>query len=76
MKLAYCDCFSGISGDMFLAALVDAGVPVELLSEQIACMDLADEAHISVDEIFKGPLRAKLINVEVQESHHHRQCQQ
>lgn len=72
MKLAYCDCFSGISGDMFLAALVDAGVPVDLLSEQIACMDLEDEVQITVEETQKGPLRAKLISVDVQESHHHR----
>jgi hypothetical protein len=31
MRIAYLDCFSCISGDMFLGALVDAGVSVELL---------------------------------------------
>ena len=31
MKIAYFDCFSGISGDMCLGALVDAGVPLEKL---------------------------------------------
>ena len=34
MKILYCDCYSGISGDMFLAALIDAGLPTaHLLTE-------------------------------------------
>jgi len=31
MRIAYLDCFSGISGDMFLGAAVDAGVPLDQL---------------------------------------------
>jgi uncharacterized protein (TIGR00299 family) protein len=35
MTLAYFDCFSGISGDMTLGALVDAGVPIEVLRAEL-----------------------------------------
>ena len=31
MRIAYLDCFSGISGDMFLGALLDAGLPARVL---------------------------------------------
>ncbi len=36
--IAYFDCFSGISGDMMLGALIDAGVPLEKLKDKLYCL--------------------------------------
>ena len=47
MRIAYLDCFSGISGDMFLGALVDAGVPATLLEEAVAALDIGARLEIS-----------------------------
>lgn len=40
MRLAFLDCFSGISGDMFLGALLDAGLPFEALERTLATLPL------------------------------------
>ncbi|MDD3816143.1 MAG: nickel pincer cofactor biosynthesis protein LarC [Desulfocapsaceae bacterium] len=40
LKIAYTDCFSGISGDMFLAALLDAGLDEGLLRRELAKLDI------------------------------------
>jgi len=40
MKIAYLDCFSGISGDMFLGALIDCGFPRKLLKKELAGLSL------------------------------------
>ena len=47
MRIAYLDCFSGMSGDMFLGALIDAGVSPELLEETVAALDVGARLEIS-----------------------------
>ena len=43
MRIAYLECFSGISGDMFLGALLDAGVPFELFQKTVAGLNIGAE---------------------------------
>jgi len=40
MKTAYLDCFSGVSGDMFIGALLDAGLPFEKLEQAVRTLPL------------------------------------
>jgi uncharacterized protein (TIGR00299 family) protein len=47
MRIAYLECFSGISGDMFLGALVDAGVSPGLLKETVAALGVGAELKFS-----------------------------
>ena len=47
MRIAYLDCFSGISGDMFLGALIDAGVSPKLLEDTVAALDIGARLEIS-----------------------------
>jgi pyridinium-3,5-bisthiocarboxylic acid mononucleotide nickel chelatase len=62
MTLAYFDCFSGISGDMTLGALVDAGVPVEHLRAELAKLGLAGWSLIS-DRVRRSGLAATKVDV-------------
>jgi uncharacterized protein (TIGR00299 family) protein len=40
LKIAYVDCFSGISGDMFLASLLDAGLHENILRRELGRLDI------------------------------------
>jgi hypothetical protein len=47
MRVAYLECFSGISGNMMLGALVDAGISQELLQRTTGALNIAAELRIS-----------------------------
>jgi pyridinium-3,5-bisthiocarboxylic acid mononucleotide nickel chelatase len=57
---------------MFLGALVDAGLPVEVLREQLDRLHLPETIEIQADTVRKGALRATQVDVICGESHHHR----
>ena len=63
MRIAYLECFSGISGDMFLGALVDAGVPPRLLEETVAALDVG--ARLSVSRVVRSGISATKVDVYV-----------
>jgi hypothetical protein len=72
MKIAYADCFSGISGDMFLASLLDAGLPLEVLQDGIEKLKLPEKVELRLSDTRKGALRAANLEVIVPHSHQHR----
>ena len=61
MRIAYLDCFSGISGDMFLGALLDAGVSFKLLEDTVAALDIA--ARIEILRVVRGSISATKVDV-------------
>lgn len=62
MKIAYFDCFAGISGDMLLGALVDAGVSWTFLKEQLALLNI-DGFSVNLEETTRNGLRGKKVTV-------------
>jgi uncharacterized protein (TIGR00299 family) protein len=71
--IAYLDTPSGISGDIFLGCLVDAGWPLDRLRAVVAALHLpTDSWEVRAEEVMRGPLRATLIHVDVTEGDAHR----
>jgi len=56
MRIAYLECFSGISGDMFLGALVDAGVPARLLEETVEALNIG--ARLEAERVQRNGISA------------------
>jgi pyridinium-3,5-bisthiocarboxylic acid mononucleotide nickel chelatase len=71
MKIAYFDCFSGISGDMVLGALVDAGCNLAQLETDLARLPVRGW-KISAEKVARGTLAATRVKVEYPQPDHHR----
>jgi len=71
MKLAYFDCFSGISGDMTLGALVDAGYDVELLRAELRGLQVSGW-ELSAEKVWKNGMAATHVDVKTEDQTKHR----
>ena len=60
--LAYFDCFSGISGDMTLGALIDLGVSADWLEEKLIGLPL-EGFHLEVNQVHRNGIGANLVQV-------------
>src|SRR3989442_15983519 len=54
MTIAYFDCFAGISGDMTLGALVDAGADRAILDATVEALRLGDEVRLEIRREQRG----------------------
>ena len=64
MRIGYLECFAGISGDMLMAALVDAGAPIALLERTAASLALG--AQMRVSRVNRSGIQSTKIDVIVE----------
>src|SRR5436305_12796581 len=61
MRIAYLECFSGISGDMFSGALLDAGVPPEVLTRTVESLGV--DARLEISRVHRSGISATKLDV-------------
>jgi hypothetical protein len=84
MRIAYLECFSGISGDMFLGALLDCGVSAELFTRTVEALGV--EAKLEISRVQRSGIGAVKLDVVIagekelpreefleKHEHHHRE---
>jgi hypothetical protein len=71
MRVCYLDCFSGISGDMLLGALVDAGLNPDDLRAEIGKLRL-EGVELQFDKVLRSSISGTNLTVQVEHDHSHR----
>ncbi len=71
MNILYYDCFSGISGDMNLAAMIDLGAEPDILKSELAKLGLADEFSLKISQDSRKGIFGTRVDVELPHEHHH-----
>jgi len=66
MKIAYFDCFSGISGDMILGALIDAGLSVQELESELSKLKISG-FKLRVEKALRGGISGTKFNIDIKE---------
>ncbi len=61
MRIAYLDCFAGISGDMFLGALLDAGLAPQILHDATAALSLG--ASLKIEKVDRSGISSTKVHV-------------
>lgn len=69
MRIAYFDCFSGASGDMILGSLLDAGLDIDLLRNELGKLHLS-HYDIQAERILSRGLRGTRALVLIDQEHH------
>lgn len=71
MKLAYFDCFSGVSGDMTLGALVDAGLSADVLRSDLRALQVPGW-ELTTEKVWKNGMSATYVRVKTEDQQKHR----
>ena len=71
MRVLYLDCFSGISGDMTLGALLDLGLDSNMFLTELSKLKV-DGYHVEIKKVVKSGITGTDVNVVLDDEHSHK----
>ncbi|MCG8571165.1 MAG: nickel pincer cofactor biosynthesis protein LarC [Spirochaetes bacterium] len=72
MKTLFIDCFSGISGDKFVASLLGITNDFDYLIKQLKTLPISDEFELQLEEVLLSGIHSLQFHVHCQDHHHHK----
>src|SRR5699024_6997545 len=71
MRTLYFDCFSGLSGDMVIGALIDAGADPDVLVKGLEKLHIEDEYELKWNKVIKNGITSTKFDVILKDDHGH-----